>query len=103
MKRLTVSGTGEARTDVTIKEVLDRLRFYEDYDEREELLIHAFTIETTVLCSECGHSQSAVSETWIRPDLLKCDRFYTTKEEAEKALEQMKKEEKKEYVCEYEF
>lgn len=38
MKRLTVSGTGEARTDVTIKEVLDRLRFYEDLEEQGRLI-----------------------------------------------------------------
>lgn len=38
MKRLTVRGTGEARTDVTIKEVLDRLRFYEDLEEQGRLI-----------------------------------------------------------------
>lgn len=38
MKRLTVSGTGEAKTDVTIKEVLDRLRFYEDLEEQGRLI-----------------------------------------------------------------
>lgn len=38
MERLTVSGTGEARSDVTIKDVLDRLRFYEDLEEQGKLI-----------------------------------------------------------------
>lgn len=103
MNRLTVRGTGEAKTDVTIKDILDRLRFYEDFDEQEKMIIQAFTIEVNNCCPRCGYPDEAIiSETWIRPDLLKNDkfRFYATREEAEKVLEQMKKDEGERYACE---
>lgn len=38
MERLTVSGTGEARSDVTIKDILNKLRFYEDLEEQGKLI-----------------------------------------------------------------
>lgn len=38
MGRLTVSGTGEARSDVTIKDILNKLRFYEDLEEQGKLI-----------------------------------------------------------------
>lgn len=86
MERLTVSGTGEARSDVTIKDVLDRLRFYEDLEEQERLMIQVFTIEVNNVCPSCGYSEKMISETWIRPELLRYDRFYIAREKAEKAL-----------------
>lgn len=38
MERLTISGTREARPDVTIKEVLAKLAEYEDLEEQGKLL-----------------------------------------------------------------
>lgn len=38
MKRLTFSGTGEANPDVTIKDILNKLRFYEDLEEQGKLI-----------------------------------------------------------------
>lgn len=38
MKRLTFSGTSEAKQDVTIREVLDKLRYYEDLEEQGRLI-----------------------------------------------------------------
>lgn len=38
MKRLTFSGTGEAKTDVTIREILDKLKHYEDLEEHGRLI-----------------------------------------------------------------
>ena len=38
MKRLTISGTGETKPDVTIREVLNKLRYYEDLKEQGRLI-----------------------------------------------------------------
>ena len=38
MERLTNSGTKEAKSDVTIREVLDKLAEYEDLEEQGKLL-----------------------------------------------------------------
>lgn len=38
MSRLTISGTGEANPDVTIREVLNKLKKYEDLEEQGRLL-----------------------------------------------------------------
>lgn len=32
MNRLTISGTGEAKSDVVIQDVLNKLKFYEDFE-----------------------------------------------------------------------
>lgn len=95
MERLTVSGTGEARSDVTIKDILNKLRFYEDLEEQERLMIQGFTIELNNLCPSCGYSEAMISETWIRPELLRYDRFYITREKAEKALRELENKRKK--------
>lgn len=89
MERLTVGGTGEAKSDVTIQEVLNKLKYYEDLEEQERLLIQAFAIESTTECPDCGYSETVISETWIRPELLQNDRFYATRSEAEQALKKM--------------
>lgn len=36
MERLTVGGTGEAKSDVTIREILNKLKNYEDLEEKLE-------------------------------------------------------------------
>ena len=89
MERLTVGGTGEAKSNVTIQDVLNKLKYYEDLEEQERLLIQVFTIESTAECPECGYSGTMISETWIRPYLLQHDRFYATRSEAEQALKKM--------------
>lgn len=89
MERLTVGGTGEAKSDVTIQDVLNKLKYYEDLEEQERLLIQAFAIESTAECPDCGHSGIMIAETWIRPELLQHDRFYATRSEAEQALKKM--------------
>ena len=38
MERLTVSETGEARSGVTIKDILNKLRFYEYLEEQGKLI-----------------------------------------------------------------
>lgn len=38
MERLTISGTKEAKPDVTIREVLNKLAEYEDLEEQGRLL-----------------------------------------------------------------
>lgn len=70
-------------------EKYDKLKFYEDLEEQERLLIQAFAIETTAECPDCGYSEIMISETWIRPELLQHDRFYATRSEAEQTLKKM--------------
>lgn len=70
-------------------EKYDKLKFYEDLEEQERLLIQAFTIESTAECPDCGYSRIMISATWIRPELLQHDRFYATRSEAEQALKKM--------------
>lgn len=36
MRRLTISGTGEAKSDVVIQDVLNKLKYYEDLEEKLE-------------------------------------------------------------------
>ncbi len=48
MERLTISGTKEAKSNVTIKEVLDKLAEYEDLEESGKLLKPPFSVGDTV-------------------------------------------------------
>lgn len=50
MNRLTVRGTGEARSDVTIIEILNKLRYYEDLEEDGRLKILPCKEEDWVYC-----------------------------------------------------
>lgn len=57
-------------------------------------MIQVFTIELNNLCPSCGYSEAMISETWIRPELLRYDSFYITREKAEKALREFKRSKK---------
>lgn len=48
MRRLTYGGTKEARTDVTIREVLNKLAEYEDLEEQGKLLKLPCAVGATV-------------------------------------------------------
>jgi len=48
VERLTISGTGEAESNVTIREVLDKLAKYEDLEEQGRLLKPPFMVGDTV-------------------------------------------------------
>ena len=51
-ERLTYSGTKEAKSNVTIKDVTDKLAHYEDLEEAGRLIIvpESFNVKTAVEC-----------------------------------------------------
>lgn len=51
MERLTVGGTGEAKSDVTIQEVLNKLKYYEDLEEQGRLIELPCKVGDTVYAS----------------------------------------------------
>lgn len=77
------------KTNCAEKQRYDKLKYYEDLEKQERLLIQAFAIDSTAECPNCGYSETVISETWIRPELLQHDRFYATRSEAEQALKKM--------------
>lgn len=48
MERLTNSGTKEAKSNVTIKEIMDKLAHYEDLEEKKKLVILPCAVGDTV-------------------------------------------------------
>ncbi len=115
MDRLTISGTREAKSNVTIREVLDKLAKYEDLEEQGKLLKPPFMVGDTVyrvingfieLCTvrviflgdrdENGNQQYIMELHYDREDCLftsevvhfpyHSNKIYPTMEEAENEL-----------------
>lgn len=92
MKRLTNSGTREAKSDVTIREVLNKLAEYEDLEEKGMLL--KLPCETVWFITD-NHSKYAT--VWGKPikalsmheieGIDKKGHYYSTEEKAQEMLE----------------
>lgn len=93
MKRLTNSGTKEAKSDVTIGEVLSRLAEYEDLEEQGKLLKLPCEIGHMVymIYQFCGEGAWEIEEHKIRlEDLNNIGKtVFLTREEAEAALKEL--------------
>lgn len=91
LKRLTYSGTKEAKPDVTIRQVLDRLAEYEDLEETETLIKLPCPIGHRVyeIYRFLDEGAWEIEEHKIRlEDLEKIGKtVFLTREEAEAAIE----------------
>lgn len=93
MERLTNSGTKEAKSDVTISEVLRKLAEYEDLEEQGKLLKLPCVVGDTVYCimtSIKGTNPTIFSQKF---DYSMIESFgktvFLTREEAEAALKEL--------------
>lgn len=84
MERLT--GKEKVFDDEEKQKIYDKLKFYEDLEEQDKLLITAYEICVVSECKHCKHIERRIEEAWIRPSLLNQQGFYGTIEEANNAL-----------------
>lgn len=103
MRRLTYSGTKEAKTDVTIRDALNKLAEYEDLEEQGKLLKLPCAMGNTVYTIYSSEDDSFIEEAkveevsthriWIDSVYFDYDDFgksvFLTREEAEAALKKI--------------
>ena len=111
MERLTNSGTKEAKPDVIIREVINKLAEYEDLEEQGKLLKLPAAIGDEIFfifmdcpkdykeeycrdhegsCENCHHRvPEIVSRDFRMSDILNMNNIFTTREAAEAALKEL--------------
>ena len=105
MERLTISGTKEAKPDVTIREVLNKLAEYEDLEEQGKLLELPCAVGDTIYTIYSDEDSSFIEEpkvvevstyrVWIDSAYFDYDDFgktvFLAREEAKAALEELER------------
>lgn len=93
MERLTISGTKEAKCDITIREVLNKLAEYEDLEEQGRLpkLPCEIGHRVYMIYQFCNEGAWEIEEHKIRlEDLENIGKtVFLTREEAEAALKEL--------------
>ncbi len=93
MERLTYNGTKEAKPDVTIKQMLNRLAEYEELEEQGRLLRLPCAVGDTVymIYQFLGEGEWEIEEHKIRLEELQLvgKTVFLTREEAEVALKEI--------------
>lgn len=88
MNRLTIRETGEAKDHITISEILDKLRYYENLEEDERLVVLPCNEDDWVYCLRKSRNSWNIDKKHFKVGMT--DKIgwsvFLTFEEAEKAV-----------------